>query len=260
MARFSKTELQNYIEVTKRVEIELAIDAALPSQSALTAESFRDSAKATAFAILSTMWESMRQLPSVSPANATMFEIGSNPDNWFDIELLDEGNGGLVLPDGDPAGSGFKLVPIVTGNGTQTNPESGAAFESNPFDGVTEISLGSGATANMFKIDYDGYWDVVASCKPAPLSNQNNREIEIDLWVFDGTGAPKRSIGFIASANQGSNQRTFTQSIPRSTLNEAFLGDDEWIGLVIRRYEGEQVTSVRLQKAFVQVSLVGLGE
>jgi hypothetical protein len=189
-----------------------------------------------------------------------MFEIGSDEDNWFDMDLLEEGEAGsLSLPNEGP--SGFQLVPIVTGNGTQSNPASGAGINSPAFDGVEEVFLGSGATANMFKIDYDGKWDVVASCKPAPSgANQNNREVETDLWVFDGTGVPKRSIGFIASANQGSNGRTFTQSIPRSTLNEAFLGDDEWLGLVVRKFSGEGITTVTLQKAFIQVTLTGLGD
>ncbi len=246
MARFSKTELNDYIDES--------LTTGFGAGKGLSALQVAD-------IVATTMKECLRHLPNVSSATGTMFEIGSNEDNWFELVLLEEGEAGsLSLPNEDP--SGFQLIPIVTGNDTSENwpSPSGQAFNSPAFDGVEEVFLGTGATANMFKIDYDGKWDVVASCKPAPDGNQNNREVETDLWVFDGAGQPKRSIGFIASANQGSNGRTFTQSIPRSTLNEAFLGDDEWVGLVARKYAGEGSTTVKLQKAFIQVTLSALGD
>ncbi len=246
MARFSKQELFD--------NVDSSLDASLPSGAGLTIQQIREG-------VAATIKESLRHLPNVSSASGTMFEIGSDEDNWFDLELKEEGEAGsLSLPNEGP--SGFQLVPIVTGNDTSENwpSPSGTAFNSTPFDGVEEVLLGTGATNNMFKVDYDGKWDIVASCKPSPDGTQNNREVETDLWVFDGTGQPKRSIGFIASANQGSNGRTFTQSIPRSTLNEAFLGDDEWVGLVVRKYAGEGNTTVKLQKAFIQVTLSALGD
>ncbi|MCP4928380.1 MAG: hypothetical protein GY918_04910, partial [Gammaproteobacteria bacterium] len=232
--------------------VDSSLDASLPSGAGLTIQQIREG-------VAATIKESLRHLPNVSSAIGTMFEIGSIEDNWFDMTLLEIGDAGsLALPNGGP--SGFQLVPLVTGNGTQTNPQSGAAVDSTAFDGVSEISLGSGATANMLKIDYDGKWEVVASCKPAPSNQQNNREIETDLWVFDSAGAPIRSIGFISSANQGTNGRTFTQNIPRATLDASSLGANEWLGLVARKYAGEQPTTATLQKAFLQITLMGLGD
>jgi hypothetical protein len=262
MARFSRTQLLSNLSVTSAANVATIINNSLPSASALEAEDFRVALNAMSVSILDSVAENFRHLPNVSSAFGTMFEIGSSPDNWFDMDLLEEGGGGLILPGGDPSGTGFQLVPIVTGNDTSVAwpAASGSALNSEAFDGVEEVFLGTGATANMFKIDYDGKWDVVASCKPAPDGTQNNREVETDLWVFDGTGTPVRSIGFIASANQGSGGRTFTQNIPRTTLNEVFLGDDEWVGLVVRKYAGEGNTTVTLQKAFIQITLTGLGD
>ena len=201
-----------------------------------------------------------RHRPTESVCSGVLFLEGSDPDKQFDMELLDEGEAGSIVLDG--VNTGYKLVPIFTGSGiNQTTAPAGVVIPSTPFDGSSEIIQGeTPATENMLKVEYSGYWSVVASCKPAPQGPQANREVETDLFVFDETGTPIRDIGFVASANQSTGGRAFTQNIPRATLNPTFLTQGEYIGLVIRKFLGEPQTDVRLSKAFIQIDLVSFGD
>ncbi len=244
MARFSVTERNQY--TIDQLNTEWA------SGEELTAQEMRESMSAY-------LNERDRHLPNVSESSGTMYLIGSNPDNLFDMTLLEEGQAGGIVINGEE--TGYQLVPIVTGSGiNQTNPTSGVYVNSNPFDGITEVEGGSGATDNMLCINYKGYWDLVASIKPAPDGSQSNREVEIDIIVFDSSGNPLRAIGFVASANQSTGGRAFTQSIPRLTLSPDFLDIGEHVGLGIRKFTGEAPTTVRVTKCFLQVTLNALGE
>jgi len=211
--------------------------------------------------------EADRHLPCVSPAAGTMFIMGSNPATHFEMELLELGQAG----DGsttkglniDGVDTGYQLVPIVTGNSTASgwpNP-SGMAIESDDFDGSPEVFLGTGPTENMLGVSYSGNWKVVASCKPAPTGgNQNNRECEIDLVVFDSSGIPLRIVGFTASANQATNGRVFSMATPSVTLNSNTIQTGEYIGLVIRKFLGESPTTVKFSKGFIQITLESLAQ
>ncbi len=243
MARLSATELEQYIDDS--------LDQSLPSGNALNMAQMRQ-------AISATIKESLRQLPNTSECSGTMYLIGSDPANLFDMTLLEEGEvGGLIL---DGVETGYQLVPLVTGSGiNQGNPNSGVSIPSEPFDGLNEISSGTGPTENMLCIDYNGYIDLVSSLKPAPTGSQANREVEIDIMVFDGSGTPLREIGFVASANQSTGGRAFTQNVARVTLSPDFLAAGEHVGLVIRKFAGEAPTTVRITKGFLQVTLNSLG-
>ncbi len=201
-----------------------------------------------------------RHRPDESVCSGVLFLEGSDPDKQFDMELLDEGEAGTIVLDG--VNTGYQLIPIFTGSGiNQTTTPAGVVIPSTPFDGTSEVIQGeTAATENMLKVQYSGYWSVVASCKPAPQGAQANREIETDLFVFDSSGNALRSIGFVASANQSTGGRAFTQNIPRSTLAPTFLAEGEYLGLVIRKFLGEPQTDVRLSKAFIQIDLVSFGD
>ncbi len=196
--------------------------------------------------------EADRHLPCVSPAVGTMFIMGSDSDRHFDMTLLQEGQaGGLVI---NGAETGYQLIPIITGSGIgQTTSPAGMFIPPDDFDGSPEVFLGSGATENMLGLDYSGNWKLVSSCKPSP--DQNNREVEIDLAVFDDQGVPIRIVGFTSSANQASNGRVFTISTPSVTVNSNTVQAGEFVGLVVRKFLGEGDTTVRFSKGFVQIDL-----
>ena len=228
MARDSATELAQYIDDS--------LDQTLPSGQGLTIAQIRE-------AIAATMKEALRQLPNFSECSMTLLEEGEA--------------GGIVL---NGVETGYQLVPLVTGSGiNQVNPTAGASIPSEPFDGLQEISSGTGPTENMLCIDYDGYIDIVSSIKPAPTGSQANREVEIDIMVFDSNGEALREIGFVASANQSTGGRAFTQNVARVTLSPDFLAAGEYVGLVIRKFLGEAPTTVRITKGFLQVTLNSLG-
>ena len=210
-------------------------------------------------ATTSIMQEGFRQLTDVSPAVGTMFLIGSDPDNHFDLQMLQEGDAGSIELDDEL--TGFQLVPLFTGTGDgQVNPTAGTVIPSIPFDGESEIKQGEDVnTENMLKVEYQGFYNVVASCKPT-VPNQQNREIETDLFVFDSSGNAIRSLGFIASANQSNSNRSFTQNIPNVNLNPDFLAAGEYLGLVARKFAGEGNTNVRFTKGFIQIKLAGFGQ
>lgn len=243
MARFTVTELNNYIDTQ--------YNALWASNEGKTIQEMREAAA-------SIQKETYRHQTNVSVAQGTMFIVGSDPNNVFDLQMLEEGDPSSLEVDG--VFTGFQLVPLFTGSGIdQVNPTAGTVIESDPFDGVSEIVQGTGPTENMLQVNYPGFYSVVASCKPT-VPNQQNREIETDLFVFDSAGNVIRSLGFIASANQSNNNRSFTQNIPNVSLDPNFLAAGEYLGLVARKFAGEGNTRVRFTKGFIQIKLEGLGQ
>jgi len=268
MARFNQSQLNQYID--QQQQNKTAAINSITSKSDgggnNTALIVRDALTQIAAIEADTVKEVARQSLSVNPALGTMYLEGSsedgqgNPDKVFTIELLARGEvGGLVI-DGEE--TGYKLIPIVTGNDTSIvwPAPSGFYVPSVPFDDTEEVFAGSGPTENMLGVVSTGSYSVIGSCKPdMNTGSQNNREIEVDLIVFDASGVPIRQLGFAQEANQSINGRSTSIVTGRLMLNDNFFTAGEFIGLAIRKGVNEGQTDATISKAFVQVSLDAIG-
>lgn len=280
MARFNRTQANVYIESQRQAKFTAvnAISSKADGGGENTAEIVRDAINAVSLIEELTTKELYRQSVQVSPAQATMYLQGSsldadnNEDKVFEMELLrafdpdntqnpNDPNGTGIIMDG--VATGYQLIPIVTGNDSSLvwPATSGFYIPSKPFDGEEEIFAGSGATENMLGIRYPANFSVIGSCKPELRSgNQNNREVEIDLIVFNSLGEPVRIIGFAQEANQMNNNKATSLITGRVNLSPNFLTGGEFLGLAIRKGVEEQATTVTMTKAYIQISMEAIDE
>jgi len=269
MARFNKAQSDQYVDQQNAAKLTAitAITSAVDGGGNNTAEVVRTALNALADIEAVTAKELNRQSLAVNPAVGTMYLEGSSrdanddPDKVFEMVLLraptpldgPDPNGTGIIIDGEP--TGFQLIPLVTGNDTSIAWPSPSGFylPSKPFDGVSEVFGGSGATDNMLGITNTGTHEVLASCKPS--SSQTNREVEIDLIVFDASGTPIRALGFSTEAIQSNQGRAITLVTGRVMLNDLFFTAGQYVGVGIRKGVSEGNTVVTIDKCFVQVSL-----
>lgn len=268
MARFTKTQKDTYIDQQAAAKIAAinAITSKANGGGSNTAELMRDQLSAIATIDAITAKELDRQLLTVSPCVATMYLEGSSldeqgdPNKVFEMSLFKEGEPGGINIDG--VETGYQLVPLVTGNSTSGvwPAPSGFTFPSVPFDGQSEIFAGTGATDNMLGVLPTGSFSLIGSCKPDITgNNQANREVEVDIIIFDALGNPVRQLGFAQEANQSSNGRSNSIVTGRLMLNDNFLTANQFVGLGIRKGTLENDTDITISKAFVQISLVSTG-
>jgi len=238
VARFTKSQ--------KAAGVSTSLDTGLPSASELTIEEIRE-------AIASAINETERHLPSVSTAEGFIFQIGSIEDNWFNLELLEVGNGGID-------NQGYQIVPMITGSGiNQVNPVAGSSIPSNPFDGASEITAGTGATENMISTTYAGQMVLTGHILAEPQSGQANRQIEVDIAIYDSQGNFKQFLQIDTSTNSSPAGKANTNNLFTVTIEDpiAYVNGD-CLALVIRKHAGEPNTTVTIQKCALNLTLIGL--
>jgi len=207
-----------------------------------------------------------RHLPSESSAEGAIYIIGSDPDNHFDMpELLEEGEtGGYVHDFGDgPVETGYQLVPMISGTGiNQANTAPvGGSNDSTPFDGVSEIHAGlyGSAVQDMLQIEYSGQYLLTANVLPEPVGNNNNKELEGDLFIFDSAGNLKFPLQILASVNNSGNGKSNTMVYyPVTIESTAALEVGDCIGLVLRKAAGETGVTPRIKKCSIFLTLLAL--
>jgi len=211
--------------------------------------------------------EAFRNLPNISTADGQIYLIGSNPDNHFKMTLLEEGDvGGIVYDYGaGPVETGFQVIPMITGNGTQTNPanDTGAYTPSNTFDGVSEIHGGADGTAveNMIQTDYTGQYLLNGQVLFNPDSGQSNRQVEVEVWLFSSTGVPKFPIRLLATGNLSPGDKSNTIPIlPAPIENATAYVAGDCLAMAVRKHSGEPNTTVTVQKCNLGLTLIGLGQ
>ena len=120
---------------------------------------------------------------------------------------------------------------------------------SDPFDGEPEIAIGS--IPNTMRIQHDGQITISASCLPEVNAGQN-KQIEVDIAVFNDAGDAIAVLGFRSSVNNTNNGRANSAIVPSFTIqNEALIAAGSNIGLVIRKNVAEGPVEVTLKRSFV---------
>lgn len=238
MARLTKTELLNGVSQS--------LNLGLPSGQALTIAQIRA-------VIEVTINNALLQLPNVSTAEGFTFETGSDPDNWFDLTLLETGGGGIN-------NEGWQIVPMITGSGiNQVNPTAGAAINSLDFDGAPEITAGTGLTENMICTTYGGQLLITGHILAEPAGGQSNRQIEVDIAIYDSAGTLKVLLSIDTSTNSSPAGRANTLNTFSVVLEDpTLIADGDCLALLIRKHEGEPSTTVTIQKCALNLTLLGL--
>jgi len=254
MARFTKTELLDYIQNQTLTNVQSALSSGLPSGQELTMSAMRDGIVSGFTQALAGVAEGFRHLTSVSNAEGILYQTGGDePSGQFSITLIQAGQPGGIVIDG--VETGYQLIPIVTGA-----PNGGVVINADDFDGASEIRQ---ATANpdTLRIDHDGQITISASCLAEP-SNQNNKQLDLDICVFDENGDASSLLGFRASTNNGSDGRANTSIIPCVTLQDTgTIPAGHSIGLVIRRSAAETTNvTVTMLRSFILASYTGLAK
>jgi len=254
MARFTKTELLDYIQTQTLTDVQADLAAGLPGGQGLTMSAMRAAIVSSFSTALAGVAEGFRHLTNVSNAEGILYQAGGDePSGQFSITLIQAGQpGGIVIGGVE---TGYQLIPIVTGAAT-----GGVVIDADDFDGVSEIRQ---ATANLdtLRIDHDGQINISASCLAEPTA-QNDRQLDLDICVFDENGAPASLLNFRASTNNGSNGRANTSIIPCVTLQDTgTIPAGYSIGLVIRRSEAESANvTVTMLRSFILASYTGLAK
>ncbi len=252
--RFTKTELLNYIEADTLNNVSASFESALPSGAGLTMEQMRVGLVSGVGVALAGVAEGFRQLSNVSNAEAVLYQLnGDTAAGQFEMTLLEPGEvGGIVI---DGVETGYQLVPIITGS-----TAGGAVINSDEFDGVVELGQ-SQVNLDTMRIDHDGQIFLSASCLAEP-SNQNNKQLEIDICVYNAAGVASSLIGFRSTNNVGSDGRTSTSIIPPVMLQDSVtIPAGSSIGLVIRKsaLESSNVT-IKMLRSFIIASYTGLAK
>ena len=252
--RFTKTELLDYISQATLNSVNTTLLQQLPSGSGLTMEQMRVGLGNVFSAALDGVAEGFRQLTNVSNAEGILYQVGGDlPAGQFEMTLLQPGDvGGIVI---DGVQTGYTLIPIITGSST-----GGVVIESDPFDGVVELSQ-SPINPDTMLVDHDGQIFLSASCLAEP-SQQNNKQLEIDICVYNPAGVATSLLGFRSSSNVGSDGRTSTSIIPPVMLQDAStIPAGSSIGLVIRKSALETTNfTVTMLRSFVLASYTGLAK
>ncbi|MCP4929169.1 MAG: hypothetical protein GY918_08965 [Gammaproteobacteria bacterium] len=252
--RFTKTELLNYISATTLADVNTTLLQQLPSGSGLTMEQMRIGLGNVFSTALNGVAEGFRQLTNVSNAEAVLYQLnGDQPSGQFEMTLLQPGEAGGIVINGEQ--TGYKLIPIITGA-----PSGGAVINSDLFDGVAELRQAS-TNPDTLRIDHDGQIYISASCLAEP-SVQNNKQIEIDICVYNSAGVATSLIGFRSTSNVGSDGRASTSIIPPVMLQDSStIPAGSSIGLVIRKSALEPSDfTVTMLRSFVLASYTGLAK
>ena len=254
MARFTKTELLDQIATQTPANVTAALPTLLPSGAGLTAEDFRDALSSMATIIQQGNSEAMRHLTNVSNAEGVLYQLnGDLPSGQFDMTLLQPDEQGGIVINGEE--TGYQLVPIITGSSS-----GGAVINSDAFDGISELRQ---ATTNpdTLRVDHDGQIFLSASCLAEP-SQQNNKQLEIDICVYNSAGVATSLIGFRSTSNVGSDGRTSTSIIPPVMLQDSnTIPAGSSIGLVIRKSALETTNvTITMLRSFVLASYTGLAK
>ena len=175
------------------------------------------------------------------------------PAGQFDMTLLQPGEVGGIVINGEE--TGYQLVPIITGSSS-----GGAVINADAFDGVSELRQ---ATTNpdTLRVDHDGQIFLSASCLAEP-SQQNNKQLEIDICVYNPAGVATSLIGFRSTSNVGSDGKTSTSIIPPVMLQDSnTIPAGSSIGLVIRKSALETTNvTITMLRSFVLASYTGLAK
>jgi len=253
MARFSKTQLNTYIE-NQQAAKDVAINAIVTGGSN-TAEVVRDAFKAASAIEATTLKELKRQELQTSPATAIMYQVGGDdPAGQYTLTLLEEGEaGGIVVPDpasGPDIETGYQLLPITTGASTP-----GVYKYSDPFDGVQEI--GPGVIDNTLKIVHNGM--IIVSGWLLPEPNANNRQAEVDLVVYDSLGTAKAILSFKGTENLAGPDRGSTSEVPTFVIqNGTVLSPGDSIGLCVRKAVGEAGTTITVKRSVLNITFLSI--
>ena len=256
MARFTKTELLDQIATQTPASVTAALPTLLPSGAGLTAENFRTALSSMTTIIQQGNAEAMRHLTNVSNAEAVLYQLnGDTPAGQFEMTLLkagEAGEGGIVI-NGEE--TGYKLIPIITGSTT-----GGVAINADPFDGVSELRQ-SPVNPDTLLVEHNGQIFLSASCLTEP-SQQNNKQLDIDICVYNSAGVATSLIGFRSSSNVGSDGRASTSIIPPVMLQDSnTIPAGSSIGLVIRKSALETTNfTVTLFRSFILASYVGMAK
>ena len=254
MARFTKTELLDYISADTLTSVQASLLQQLPSGSGLTMEQMRVGLGNVFSTALNGIAEGFRNLTNVSNAEGVLYQLGGDlPAGQFEMTLLQPGDSGGIIIDGEQ--TGYKLIPIIDGSTT-----GGAVIESDLFDGVSEIRQAS-TNPNTLRIEHDGQIFLSASCLAEP-SQQNNKQLEVDICVYNAAGVATSLLGFRSSSNVGSDGRTSTSIIPAVMLQDSStIPAGSSIGLVIRKSAVESsVFTVTMIRSFILASYTGLAK
>ncbi len=253
MTRMTRPELETYLKVDQKAAMTSAVANLLPSNSALTMQQIREGLVNVFAAVYDSMWEAHRQHYDILNASGILAQLnGDNPDGQFDLTLLNAGQGGLVV---DGADTGYQLIPIITSGSVS----GGAVVESAPFDGTIEVAQGT-VLPDTLRLDHSGAVTLGGSCLAELSNNANNRQIEVDIMVFDAAGAPLNLLGFRASVNNSGNGRANTHVIPTVTIqDDTRLPAGCSIGLVIRKSALETgAVNVTMYRSFIFASYSAL--
>ena len=251
--RFTKSELEDYIKVQQKATFQALITALLPSSQELTMAQIRSGITGAMDVVFDMVWEGHRHSLDVSTAEGVMYQLGGDdPTGQFNMTLLNEGDAGSIVIDGED--TGYQLVPIVTGSSV-----GGLYLPSDPFDGVSEIR--QGVIDNTLLIEHDGQISLAASCLAEPTAN-NNKQLDLDICVFDSNGDPLRLIGFRSTTNNGNNGRANTINIPSVDIQDnTLIPAGSSIGLVLRKSAAETSSvTVTVLRSFVLISFRGLAK
>jgi hypothetical protein len=210
-----------------------------------------------------SLGEAFRHLTNVSNAEAVMYQLGGDvpsggaePSGQFNMTLLEAGEtGGIAVPDGSGGTieTGYKLIPIMTGSSV-----GGFFSPSDPFDGESEITPGD--IPNTVKVTHDGQLNISASCLPEPTQN-TNRQIEVDIVLYDDQGTPLRVLGFRTSVNNASSGRASSATVPSVNIQDsAIIPPGTNIGLCIRKAVGEPAIVVTMLRSFLLLTFLGLAK
>jgi hypothetical protein len=257
MSRFSKQELLDYINVQTVNSMATLANSQLPSGEGLDMNGLRAGIVGLMTFTTQSLGEAFRHLTNVSNAEGVMYQLGGdNPAGQFSITLLQEGEaGGIAVPDGSGGTieTGYKLIPIMTGSST-----GGFLSPSDPFDGESEITAGD--IPNTVKVTHDGQLNISASCLPEPTQN-TNRQIEVDIVLYDPQGVPLRVLGFRTSVNNASNGRASSATVPSVNIQDtATIPPGSNIGLCIRKAVGEPAIVVTMLRSFLLLTFLGLAK
>ena len=257
MSRFSKQELLDYINIETVNDMATLANSQLPSGQSLDMNGLRDGIVGLMTFTTQSLGEAFRHLTNVSNAEAVMYQLrGDEPAGQFNMTLLEAGEaGGIVVPDGSGGTieTGYQLIPIMTGSSV-----GGFFSPSDQFDGDSELDAGD--VPNTIKVKHDGQLNIAASCLPEPTQN-TNRQVELDIVIYDDQGAPLRVLGFRTSVNNASNGRASSATIPSVFVQDAAtIPEGSNLGLCIRKAVGEPEIIVTLLRSFVLLTYASLAQ
>jgi len=223
MSRMTRPELEIYLKVDQKAAMTSALANLLPSNSALTMQQVREGLVNVFGAVYDSMWEAHRQHYDILNASGILAQL--------------------------------QLIPIITSGSVS----GGAVVESAPFDGTIEVAQ-STVLPDTLRLDHSGAVTLGGSCLAELSNNVNNRQIEVDVMVFDAAGAPLNLLGFRASVNNSGNGRANTHVIPTVTIqDDTRLPAGCSIGLVIRKSALETgAVSVTMYRSFIFASYSAL--